>query len=791
MKFNFKKIATVLGSALMVGSTMGLAAAANYPQPFVQSGAGDVAVVIGANSLDMAYATTITSDLSGRITVAASTGISGGDSVAIDKAATKFQYGKGILDIVSGTLTGDDLSTILADGKYLDDDNDNHDYTQKIGLANLTLGLFDDSDYKQDVPTLGLTAASGAFVLNYSLEFSNNPEWADLTSTDLNIMGKEYFISSVTTNTTINLLDAANTEKIAEGENKQVIMNGKTYAVSVNAFSGTASAAKVKLTVDGETTNALSAGQTYKLSSGVYVGVKEVSMRDVAGTTASAEFSIGTGKIELRHGLPVRINDVTVNGFTTYFTNPSSTSPQQLNKIVLEWKADTDLFAATDTSMVMPGLSNVKISYTGMKYPAEETIRVEKGSNTYVALKAFPLKGGDVDIDLVYGNGTVYQGTGREATKMLQTAQGAASTITFDSDEYQYFVASYDDGLNSESYLVRANSFGVKSDGVTNTTDIQYWNNGAFTSKKAEAANGDVINLGSVSLTIGAIHRTNHQVAITGGTSVYFDRVFSNEGLKVFLPIANVTANYTASGVPVWPNFATNGTAAGYNGTVVPSTYQLGFVEESRTEATTGGRGFNATLAWTSSKTTVSDVVGENPDGGYEIGSTDVMRSFVQGALASELLFDTSGDQDSLEITYHGAESYGQVYVAEVSATTGGSAAALQPVYDTAISSVSSKNLIVIGGSCINSVAAKLLGSNTPMCGPSFTTASGVGAGQFIIKSYDATAAGGTAGKVALLVAGYDAADTEKAATYLKERTVNTAIGSVVKKTSATYADIA
>ena len=70
------------------------------------------------------------------------------------------------------------------------------------------------------------------------------------------------------------------------------------------------------------------------------------------------------------------------------------------------------------------------------------------------------------------------------------------------------------------------------------------------------------------------------------------------------------------------------------------------------------------------------------------------------------------------------------------------------------------KNIIVVGGSCINTVASKLL--NNAGCGADFTTVSGVGADQFLIKVVDSPY---TTGKVAMLVAGYEAADTENAVT--------------------------
>src|SRR3989344_8954783 len=78
MYINFKKIASVLASAVMIGSTVGIAAAA-YPAPFVKSSGADVAVVWGANApLDLAAVVDITNDLQYRLAQQTSTGGSSG-----------------------------------------------------------------------------------------------------------------------------------------------------------------------------------------------------------------------------------------------------------------------------------------------------------------------------------------------------------------------------------------------------------------------------------------------------------------------------------------------------------------------------------------------------------------------------------------------------------------------------------------------------------------------------------------------------------------------------------------
>src|SRR3989344_6614620 len=63
MKFNFRKIASALASTAMLGSTVAVAAAANFPAPFVANGAADVAIVYG-NTLDFVAVTDITTALS-------------------------------------------------------------------------------------------------------------------------------------------------------------------------------------------------------------------------------------------------------------------------------------------------------------------------------------------------------------------------------------------------------------------------------------------------------------------------------------------------------------------------------------------------------------------------------------------------------------------------------------------------------------------------------------------------------------------------------------------------------
>jgi hypothetical protein len=151
----------------------------------------------------------------------------------------------------------------------------------------------------------------------------------------------------------------------------------------------------------------------------------------------------------------------------------------------------------------------------------------------------------------------------------------------------------------------------------------------------------------------------------------------------------------------------------------------------------------------------------------------------------------TDSDQAKATISYPKEQVYALAYVGAADSsisggvTGGGSKLGDILVKDSEVSSVSNKNLVVVGGSCINSAAATLLGG--AYCGSAFTSKTGVGSGQFLIQSFgDAY----STGKIALLVAGYEATDTVNAATYLRTQAVDTAAGKKYQGTSATTATL-
>jgi hypothetical protein len=789
MRFNFKKISALAVSALTVGMTAGIAAAANYPAPFVENGASNVAIVVGfnAHSLDGIQASSINTALDGMVGGSSNSGsgstATGGDSFKFEKSSNNFNIGDGIKDVVTVSLTDDHLPSLLADGQFVDDDNDEFDYTQEIDMANLTVTMFEDSDYKEDVPTIGMRIASSSQVLNYTLEFTDEPLWEDLNTASLPFLGKSYYVLTNSENTSITLLDSANSEVVSEGETKTLTIDGVSYDVSISFVSTN----QIKLEVNGELTNTLAESETYKLSSGTYVGIKDILYSSKDTGISSVEFSLGSGKIKLTNNSNVEINDDSVNELTTLFTQGTSTSGTTLSTIKLIWTADDDLFVTEDSEVTMPAFEAVKLSYANTYFPTVETIEVSAGGSTsesYWYLKNFPLKDSSEDIYLLYTDGSTIQGLGKESTKVLRTnnGTGTSATITFDDDTDEYFVATWEDSDSGESYLMKATSF--KVDNSVNKTTFQYRKNGIWTDAKADAKETDTVSIGNVELTVGAIDKADKSVVITGAnTGTRFNTLFSKEGLKVYLPWEN-TVNATTQGAI---DLSGDG-PTGANETA----FHLTFDEEDKNENVAGGTEFYAILNENSAgpEASVPTISGFSSTA-EEVEGTDKYRSIIYSDLATEYLHDKSGDVYTVKFFYHGSESYADVFITSPEATvTGGTSGTTSTstydgvvVTDNEVAKVSTKNLIVVGGSCVNTAAASLVGGN--YCGSEWTDMTGVASGEFLIKGYAAGDQTLTSG-LALLVAGYNKEDTVNAATYLMKQTVDTS--KAYKGTSATSA---
>lgn len=229
MGLNFRKISAIASSILLTGMTLGVAAAANYPAPFVSGSSANTAVVYGAgaHSLDVAAATSIQTDLQDELGTGA-VSVSGGQGVTEDEVA------------IGGTIVSGDIKDVLLqkhlpsllDEKISWDDgdgSDDYDVHEEIRISGVNIITRLDQNNLDE-----LAAMSNNKGLEYCFVFEDMPN-ATLVGDDeaddlyLDILGKSYEIEGMTEDSITVVVAEEYSLKIGES----VVVDGKTFTVEI------------------------------------------------------------------------------------------------------------------------------------------------------------------------------------------------------------------------------------------------------------------------------------------------------------------------------------------------------------------------------------------------------------------------------------------------------------------------------------------------------------------------------------------------------------------------------
>jgi len=753
MKINYKKVATIVGSALMVGATAGMAAAASLPSSFTS----DLAIVVGSSAAasDNAAALSITDNLLTGLATSGAVTVTGGDSFKIEKSSDKLNLGDNLYSVLTeGKLDDKDFEAFLADGIYEDDNDVEYDYNQKLYITDKSFSTIVDKDYKNKEPSLGLNYQSGNSVLSYNITYEDELNYSAMPTTDISIAGKNYYVLTASLSQ-IELLDTALSTTMTEGDSRTIKVGDKEYEVEVVVYNDGA-----VFTVNGEQTDQLATGDYDKLTDGAYLVAKSVRYSSKESGVSTVEFSIGSGKITLADSAEVKVNTDDVDNFYADIVDDSTS----ITAINFRWNVEDDTFltgADGSIEMSMPLFNAVSVVMGGINFPSDTEETELVSSDDYITLETQILEGAlSMPILSRTSEATNFTGLGEDADTVLSTnsSSGNSYNISLSEDLESYFVVTYIKGEEGYTYAFELDSVTevsdevvVKLSGLTGEADVQF-----------DELN-DYVDLDDITLTLVANQSVDNatiqvSTSVSGG-AVYSDRIVTAKGLTVMLPtLADINGNTTANPV--------------YNIT----TWNMTLTEEDKDGDIAAGAAFTATI---SSADADGVHVSDTNQSTYELVSDDDMYvGYVFSDLATKIEMDESGDTNTFVVRYNGEEVSADVQIVAggtVSTTTTG----VMTVKDTQLASVSGKNLIVIGGSCVNSLSASLLGS---ACGDSFTSATGVKAGEAIIKSFNYE------GKLALLVAGYEALDTTRAATYLSNNGLSAVSGANVKLSTATEA---
>lgn len=892
MNFNLKKIASAASSALMIGTTVAMAAAANYPMPFVSGSTADVAIVVGDNaSADLTAAAALSADLSTRF--AAAGGTSGtrtitGENFPLFTSSSEL-FMNSTLNAVRTTLTSTELPILLADDTF--EGSTSVQYTQKIVLGSNPKIDFAQMPTSDDDAQAGIsfsTSPSTTPLYNATVTFDSavNFTHADSIGEDIMLFGQKFTVGAGTSTTKLVLLKSSETVDLSSDTtpSASITVEGQTYTIELTA--ATDSGATIKLT---DSTGASESKEISESTSKKILGLEvTVDRADENNFRLTATVSVGSNKITLQDGSAVKVgtDDDIIDGTQVEFIG--TVYPGNITRIDFQAAA-----ANSDEDAIFPGQSFVdpvfgsfKVDFAGINIPLTDTtdrevIEVKPSGNDKATVKFQAYAATEPKSVTWVFNKTTAEGTtesGGLGGMILADSDGDAIRVVEGAlvNRSQYVVIANDaDGgglyevtaiYNSSSSTASDDYVRLKNVFTDNIVDHKASSEGVITA----TIEGKTVTIEYNGSSDIAQERLQARFLSTDGGSgndvILFPTIKTKSGAKVafYQPTRINLRNFNglaAGNSQVAGNISSFLFPDGDGYTDVDigdpgnegTNWTFTFGSTARTVNTTsnssglltvGRLTYNVTSFALTGVTGVNNTIVylQNPEGGnivrpalivfeekddlnnYEaaiftldagydggnndIGLADIVRTYGADAAASlgnEIQLETDSDlyqdmdlwgalftldksdtdQASGTMSYPDTQVEAEVYVAEADASTGGSSGALGDiVYDASeVSTVSNKNLIVLGGSCINTVAAQLLGSSAPLCGADFTSKTQVGTGSFLIQSF---ASPWNSNKIALLVAGYEAPDTINAANALKSNTVDTTVGKKYTGTTAT-----
>ncbi|MGV8142875.1 MAG: hypothetical protein ACP5NS_04580 [Candidatus Pacearchaeota archaeon] len=881
MKFNFRKIASALASTAMIGSTVALAAAANYPAPFVSGGSADVAIVYG-NSLDLAAVTDISTSLSSALASGGTAAGASSEAYPLFTGSTPLQLNNSV-NSVRSSITETNLPTALADSDFSGDVD--ADITFQIIPGSNPRTIFAKEPTSSDDPGMGvlLSTSAGNYFYNATATFSRAVAFNDTEDSEgetLSLFGKEFTVASATDGDTLVLFQSAQTSFLSVGGTSSVpsstiTVDGNTYTVELLAATDTSATIKVTDSSGNSDQKEINEASSKKIL-GLEVAVNTAD-ESTATNTLSAEVIIGANKLTFEDATEVTVGSDAdpIRGTKVDFNDGS---PGNLTKLTLQ------VFAADDDEdFIQEGGEFVDPVFGGFRF-------VLSGLENNAAADREEISVGVSGSDKLTLDMTNWQGKSISNFVWLNNDSNAGGTAFLgDTGDNRIFVSEMAQ-INESSYTVVGNEdegYLVKLRTLTNSSGTPIYTNDKVVFENvfdtAQSWDATITSEGSGTIDIGGrsygvTYRDNgadnvdgdehvrlDDLSTSGNTVAIFNTIETEKGAKFafYEPTVVTLSNYDGLGSNVSsfslpdgdgytsvaispPNQTGNGNysinsvnvntsvAGGGSSTLVTvGSLQYNFSSAGSATDTAGkvrirlqdgvvpnnrpglvlfeeqdeSNVYNAITVQTSgagstnSGTGVSDIDftwdGDTDMGtgttawgatGVSLESDDDMYQMMDqwGTLVTTDQSDS--DQYTSIISYPDEQVSAMLYVDSIASGSSSTTLGDVKLMDDELSSsgMSGKNLIVVGGSCVNTAASTLLGGSAA-CGSSWTAATGASSGEWIIQTF-ANPWGSS--KVATLVAGWEQGDTANAATYLTTQNPVTSVGHKLTGTTGTAATV-
>ena len=437
-KKTIKRISALGIGASMVGATIFGAMAAdlsNYPGQYIKDGKFTGVLVVG----DKAAAEDVigVSDIAVSLQFAATRPAGpGGSSVTVEGDAWKVGTSSKLLEMSEKLNSGTNTENIRNITTFIDDSNLNalasgtvtngkgdapfNQYLYLLGAANgLTTGYVAYTQNDDDVTADFLYFKSGQEIGRYVLEFTTALEsdvddssgtqtstgdfLTDFENTDLKMFGKTYSIVQARRNggllgqMKLILMGGATKDTLLEGGSKTYNIGGKDYEVSVNFVDSNSA----KLTVNGQGTRDLLEGESDKLPDGTTVGISEILYQDYAGGVHSVTFFLGAQKVEMKDtninntdsSNSLKIDDQTIDNALVIIQGSDDGSTAKITRIQVNMTADDNFYVpeggklSENPNLDEPQVlftNNWDIEYKGLNKVTTHPIKLKtSGSSAY------------------------------------------------------------------------------------------------------------------------------------------------------------------------------------------------------------------------------------------------------------------------------------------------------------------------------------------------------------------------------------------------------------------------
>ncbi len=641
----------------------------------------------------------------------------------------------------------------------------------------------------------------------------------DFDSTEFSLMGSTYSVVQARRLTTggesvkLTLMAGSTKDTLFEGESKTYTIGDKTYDVSLTYVDET----YAKFTVNGEATNKLQDGETYVLSDKSEVGVSEVLYQSYAGGIHSATFYLGAKKVELKddnitnasnNGYNLIVGSEDIDGTTVIVTGTDNDVTLRISTIEVNMTAEDDFFvpssgklsevvvaADEEEEVLMAG--GFDVEYKGLTTEKTEEIKLASSGTRRYQLSLFDGDGNKVDLPVAYAEAQ-YNLTVGEASSATARSQLNNKRLIWNETTAAAINAGIQSNVSTVGGVYKNDYFivtgGTAADGSAKSYLLQYKGADASTKtspkmKFKNLGSGETLEYSVTAVTttdtVCTIKLGGYSFLVHNATAVSADDFAVAPDMNGGGAVADATINFVDYYGSQWA-FSTvgsnesNGTAENQQFLTITQTtpnaddydnwHPTGVILNI---TSTSGPEVRAAM-----RTATSDMSLLAPEGVTETtyGYTS-MGTFVT-------LNSPSSDPQQLTMEYPEKQRLPQLFItsgATTSATSGdGSLTAVTIVdatkLDSEIASVSAQNLIVVGGPCVNTVAAELLG-NPADCAEGFTP------GKARVKLFEQAN-----GNVAMLVAGYSGQDTRLAGKVVSHRASELS-GTEVVIEGTTYSD--